>query len=99
SGICLSPRRAPASTAGGNLLTWTVPASTKTGIYLRATIQNADGIVMSNNRLAGTIANAIQLYASPFSFNNVTLVGIQARGAAHGLKCAADTGGTFSLPI
>jgi hypothetical protein len=85
-------------TVSDNDLTWTVPAPTALGIYLRSVLRPADGIMISGNRISapGLLA-AVFLGASPEPFRAVSVVGNMARGATASLRC--DNPGLFEQPI
>jgi Right handed beta helix region len=85
-------------TVSNNDLTWTVPAPTALGIYLRSTIRPADGILISGNRInAQGLLAAVFLGASPQTFRAVSVIGNMARGATASLRC--ENAGLFEQPI
>jgi hypothetical protein len=85
-------------TVSHNDLTWTVPAPSALGVYLRSTLRPADGIMISGNRMSaqGLLA-AVFLGASPQPFRAVSVVGNMARGSTASLRC--DNPGLFEQPI
>jgi hypothetical protein len=85
-------------TVANNEMTWTVPAPSALGFYLRSTIRPADGIMISGNRInAQGLLAAVFLGAAPQPFRAVSVVGNMARGAAVSLRC--DGAGLFEQPI
>ena len=86
-------------TVSNNDLHWTVPATEAPAIYLRSTIRPADGVMISNNRIVGSLGTAIFLGASPQPFEAVSIVGNMSRGAASSLRCTQSVAGLFHQPI
>jgi len=87
------------ATVSNNDLYWTVPATTAQAIYLRSTIRPADGVMISNNRIVGSLGAAIFLGASPQPFEAVSIVGNMSRGPAVSLRCDQSVAGLFHQPI
>jgi hypothetical protein len=83
----------------GNDLAWTVPAPQNVGIRLRSVIFAANGVMISGNRIAGSLLAAVFLGASPLPFDAVSVVGNMARGPAVGLRCDQSVAGNFTQPI
>jgi hypothetical protein len=83
----------------GNDLVWTVPAPQAVGIRLRSVINPADGVMISGNRVAGSLMAAVFLGASPLPFKAVSVTGNMARGPAVGLRCDQSVAGNFTQPI
>jgi hypothetical protein len=86
-------------TVSNNDLRWTVPATEAPGIYLRSTIRPADGVMISNNRIVGSLLAAIFLGASPQPFEAVSIVGNMSRGVATPLRCDQSVAGNYHQPI
>jgi len=82
-----------------NGIEWLQPAPDAVGVYLRATIAQAEATMISNNRLVGSIKYGIQLGATPFAFNTTSVVGNMTTGAATSLKCEQSVPGNFKQPI
>jgi hypothetical protein len=82
-----------------NGIEWLQPATNAVGVYLRATIAQAEATMFSNNRLVGSIKYGIHLAAVPFAFNTTSVVGNMTTGAATGLKCEQSVPGNFKQPI
>jgi hypothetical protein len=83
----------------GNDIAWTVPAPQAVGVRLRSVIVPADGVMISGNRIAGSLLAGVFLGASPQPFKAVSIVGNMAHGAALGLRCDQSVAGNYTQPI
>jgi hypothetical protein len=86
-------------TVSGNDMSWTVPAPSGSGVRLRSVIRPADGVMISGNRIAGSLFAGIFLGASPQPFGAVSIVGNMMRGSPVGLRCEQSIAGNFTQPI
>jgi hypothetical protein len=82
-----------------NGIEWLQPAPTATGINLRATIAEAEGTMISSNRMVGSIQFGIRLSASPRSFNTTSVIGNMTTNASTSFRCDQSAGGAFNQPI
>jgi hypothetical protein len=83
----------------GNDVSWTVPAPQAAGVRLRSVIAPAESVMISGNRIAGSVRAGVFLGAAPQPFKTVSVVGNQTRGAAVGLRCDQSVPGNFTQPI
>ncbi len=72
-------------------------ANTYSGVMLRATGRIVDYVMVSNNRVGGTLANVIRLSASPLAIGTVVANGNMSYGTGNGLRC--EGAGGFTKPI
>jgi hypothetical protein len=82
-----------------NGIEWTQPAPSAFGIHLRSTTVAADAIMVSGNRLVGSIRYGVLLGAGPNAFNTTSVVGNLTTGATASLRCDQSVAGNFNQPI
>jgi hypothetical protein len=82
------------ATVSGNDLSWTVPATTRTGIRVRPVTRTVDDLLITGNRIAGSLGQALHLSGDLHPFGAVMISGNQS-DAPKGLVCA----GTFGSPV
>ena len=85
-------------TVVNNGIEWTKPAPSAYGIHHRSTIVGSEAIMISNNRLVGSIRYGILLGATN-PFKTTSVVGNMTTGATTSLGCAQSPTGKFDQPI
>jgi len=82
-----------------NGIEWTQPAPNAFGIHHRSTFVETEAIMISNNRMVGSVKYGVLLGAGPNPFNTTSVVGNMTTGATAGLRCDQSVSGNFKKPI
>jgi hypothetical protein len=83
-----------------NDITLVDPAPNGHGIYLRATVADMDGVMITGNTVTGsTYFAAVRIAASPHPVFGVTVALNSSVGGVRSLQCEQDLAGNFPRPI
>ena len=82
-----------------NGIEWIQPAPNAFGVQVRSTVVAAEAIMVSNNRLVGSIRYGVLLGAGPNPFHTTSVVGNLATGATASIRCDQSVPGNFRQPV